>query len=162
MSLYSTSSFVLPRQYMPFHSVLLLHSHPYIPAIHPFPLPFILQCLHPPYWTSFWSLFSASENYMLFLSLISIFFSPPIYLPHTNTTANLWTRMRQSSLSLLQCNMTLMSLHPRSNSLLPFSAIWYNLSLSLLLSLFLLSNIFHSNILPECNKAEINTCFLFS
>jgi hypothetical protein len=58
----------------------------------------------------------------------------------------------EAKLSLLQCYMTMY--------LQPFSAVWYNLSLSLPLSLFLLSNILYSDLLSECDKPEFYSCFV--
>jgi hypothetical protein len=131
-SLYSTSSFILPRQCMLFHSVLC-----YIPMLTP------QTSIHSPSLTLYstaitsslldivilWSLFSTRENYMVFY-LISIFLiSSPIYLPHTLLQIY---GLRQSCLC---CNVTW---HHCTFS--PFLLCRYNLSSSLPLSLFLLTS----------------------
>lgn len=143
LSLYYTTSFILPRQYMLFHSSLC-----YIPMLisqtsiqSPPPTLYTPMPSHPPYWTFviLWSLFSQSENYVVFYLISTFLISSPIHLPHY-TTANLWT-MRQSRLC---CNVTWQW------TFIPFllsGTIYPCLS-------FFLTNIFHSNLLSECNKPD--------
>lgn len=128
LSLYYTSSFILPRQYMLFHSILcsipMLISQTSIRSPPPLSTP---MPSHPPYWTLlYFDLCSLSENCVFFYLIATFLISSPIHLPHTLLQIyGLWGKAVS-----VACYMTLMYLQS-------FSDVSYNLSFSV----FLVTNI---------------------